>query len=192
MMRPFRRLFRASIRFTLVALAGFGLSACQTSGGLVGALSSSGSSGERVTAPGVPIAVESIAGAPDGVAGRFSTALASEAQSRQVELVAGKDKARFRVRGYLSAEPTEDGTTALAFVWDVFDTQKQRAQRIQGASVASARAGANPWDSVDQTTVAKAASDSMDAIAGFLVATPQSAPAAASASNRRTRVSQAR
>jgi hypothetical protein len=161
------------------------LAACQTSGGLVGALSS----GEKTSAPGVPIAVESIAGAPDAVAGRFTTALASEAQSRQVELVGGKDQARYRVRGYLSANPTEDGTTALAFVWDVFDAQKKRAQRIQGASVASARAGENPWDAVDQSTVAKAASESMDAIAGFLVTNPAT-PAAPAASGR-TRVGQA-
>lgn len=174
-------------RFAVLAVCGSVLGACQTSGGLVGALSSSG---EKTSAPGVPIAVESIAGAPDGVAGRFSTALASEAQSRQVELVGGKDQARYRVRGYLSAEPTEEGTTSLAFVWDVFDTQKKRAQRLQGASIATAKAGANPWDSVDQTTVSKAASESMDAIAGFLVATP--AAAAPAATSNRTRSAQAR
>ncbi len=153
---------------------------------------SSASGGSRIAAPGVPIAVESIAGAPDGVTSRFSTALASEAHARQVEIVGGEAQARYRVRGYLSAEPTEDGTTALAFVWDVFDAQKKRAQRVQGASIASARSGADPWASVDQTTVAKAASESMDAIAGFLTTSPSVATPASSPSATRTKVGQAR
>ncbi len=169
----------------VLVIAGM-LGACQSSGGLVGALSS----GEKTSAPGVPIAVESIAGAPEKVAGTFTTAFASEAQSRQVELVGDSAKARYRVRGYLSANPTEDGNTALAFVWDVYDTQKKRAQRIQGASVGSGRAGGDPWDGVDQTTVSKAAAESMDAIAGFLVTNPASAPQPAATG--RTRVGQAR
>jgi hypothetical protein len=152
--------------------------------------------GARVSAPGVPIAVESIAGAPDGVTSRFSTALATEASARQVELVGGESNARYRVRGYLSAEPTEDGSTSLAFVWDVFDAQKKRAQRVQGASIASARAGQNPWDGVDQTTVSKAASESMDAIAGFLTTSPSvvsaSAAATPASAQRRATLSQAR
>lgn len=156
--------------------------------------------GARIAAPGVPIAVESIAGAPDGVTSRFSTALASEASARQVELVGGDTNARYRVRGYLSAEPTEDGSTSLAFVWDVFDAQKKRAQRVQGASIASTRAGANPWDAVDQSTVSKAAAESMDAIAGFLTTSPSVAAASqattpgasAAAAQRRTTLGQAR
>jgi hypothetical protein len=177
------------------ACVGFGLSAIVLGGCQEGA---SLGGGARIVAPGVPIAVESIAGAPDGVTTRFSTALASEASARQVELVGGDNSARYRVRGYLSAEPTEDGSTALAFVWDVFDSQKKRAQRVQGASVARAKAGENPWDTVDQTTVSKAASESMDAIAGFLTTSPSmsaSAPAAAggtAATQRRATLSQAR
>lgn len=157
---------------------------------------SSLASGPRIDAPGVPIAVESIAGAPDGVTSRFSTALATEASARQVELVGGDAKARFRVRGYLSAEPADDGTTSLAFVWDVFDSQKKRAQRVQGASIATSRAGANPWDAVDQSTVSKAASESMDAIAGFLTTSPSVAASSAATSpaslQRRTTIGQAR
>ena len=184
----------SSMTAVVLSLAAGG---CQQGAGSIGG-------GPRIAAPGVPIAVESIVGAPDGVTSRFSTALASEASARQVELVGGQTTARYRVRGYLSAEPTDDGSTSLAFVWDVFDSQKQRAQRVQGASIASARAGANPWDSVDQTTVSKAASESMDAIAGFLTTSPSVASASqaspstrststtASASQRRAVIGQAR
>ncbi len=119
-----------------------------------------------ITAPGVPIAVDSIAGAPDTVRGTFVSALSNEAQTRQVEIVDPATNPRFRVRGYLAAQPTEDGQTALSFVWDVFDAQKRRAQRVQGAAVA--RAGAGDWSGIDQTTVSKAASESMQQIAEFL------------------------
>ena len=66
----------------------------------------------------------------------------------------------------------EDGQTALAFVWDVYDSTKQRAQRVQGESIGKRSGGSDPWAGIDQTIVAKAASDSMDAIAGFLVTAP--------------------
>jgi hypothetical protein len=116
--------------------------------------------------------VESISGAPDSLHTQFTNALASEASARQVELVdgkdTGKDKARYRIRGYLDAYATEDGKTALAYVWDVFDVQKRRAQRVQGASVRNAAAGDDPWAQMDQATVNRAASDSMNAIAAFL------------------------
>jgi hypothetical protein len=60
----------------------------------------------------------------------------------------------------------------------VFDAQKRRAQRVQGAAVA--RAGSGDWTAVDQTTVNKAASESMQQIAEFL-AGQDSAPAATAA-----------
>lgn len=132
-------------------------------------------------APGVPIAVDSISGGPDNVRGAFSSAMSSEASARRVEIVDPATNPRYRVRGYLAAEPTEDGQTALAFVWDVFDAQKKRAQRVQGATVA--RSGTGDWTGVDQTTVTKAASESMDQIAQFLAGQDQvranSAPASA-------------
>lgn len=181
---------RQSIQFALAlgaVVLGGGLGGCQEGG-------VSASAPRNVSAPGVPIAVESIAGAPDTVTTNFSSALASEASARQVELVGGSDKARYRVRGYLSAQPTDDGSTALAFVWDVFDAQKKRAQRVQGASVARAKAGSDPWAGVDQTVVAKAASESMDAIAGFLsTSTSSAAPSPASGADKRgTKLSLAR
>ena len=81
-----------------------------------------------------------------------------------MEIVPGNKPARFRVKGYLTAQPTEDGQTALAFVWDVYDSTKQRAQRVQGESIGKRSGGSDPWAGIDQTIVAKAASDSMDAI----------------------------
>lgn len=135
----------------------------------------------RVDAPGVPLSVQSISGAPDQVATRFAGLLGEAAAERKMEIVASNAPARFRVRGYLTAQPTEDGQTALAFVWDVYDEAKKRAQRVQGESLGKRSSGEDPWSGIDQTIVAKAASDSMDAIASFLVSVPAAekpAPAA--------------
>ncbi|KFC74629.1 Hypothetical protein precursor [Bosea sp. LC85] len=126
----------------------------------------------RVDAPGVPVSVQSISGAPDQVTTNFASLLGEAAAERKMEIVAGNAPARFRVRGYLTAQPTEDGQTALAFVWDVYDESKKRAQRVQGESLGRRGGGGDPWSSIDQTIVAKAASDSMDAIAGFLITAP--------------------
>ena len=126
----------------------------------------------RVDAPGVPVSVQSISGAPDDVTTNFAGLLGEAAAERKMEIVPGDKPARFRVKGYLTAQPTEDGQTALAFVWDVYDSTKQRAQRVQGESIGKRSSGSDPWAGIDRTVVAKAASDSMDAIAGFLVTTP--------------------
>lgn len=126
----------------------------------------------RVDAPGVPVSVQSITGAPDSVTTRFASLLGEAAAERSMEIVPGDKPARFRVRGYLTAQPTEDGQTALAFVWDVYDSSKNRAQRVQGESLGRRGGGSDPWAGLDQTVVAKAASESMDAIAGFLVTAP--------------------
>lgn len=146
---------------------------------LAGCQETTTASRPRVDAPGVPVSVQSISGAPDSVTTQFASLLGEAAAERSMEIVAGDKPARFRVRGYLTAQPTEDGQTALAFVWDVYDATKQRAQRVQGESLGKRSNGSDPWAGLDQTVVAKAASESMDAIAGFLVTTPAVATAAA-------------
>jgi hypothetical protein len=146
-----------------VIMLGLGVSACTDL-----SATAVGPSTARISAPGVPIAVESITGAPGAVAPGFNAAFVEAASARQIELVGGKASARYRIKGYLSAEPTEGGKTELTFVWDVFDSAKQRAQRLTGATVAGSGSGGDPWSGVDQGVVTRAASDSMDVIAGFL------------------------
>ncbi|MDJ1159306.1 hypothetical protein QNA08_13785 [Chelatococcus sp. SYSU_G07232] len=145
------------------ALCSLALAGCQEGG-----VSGAGLAGKRIEAPGVPVAVESIEGAPEPVMTRLASALVDEASARRVELVSDKGNARYRVKGYLTAYTTENGATALTFVWDVFDETKRRAQRLEGTSVAKTPAGTDPWSGVDQGAVAKVASESMNAIAGFL------------------------
>ncbi|HEU6441786.1 MAG TPA: hypothetical protein VFF38_05455, partial [Microvirga sp.] len=59
---------------------------------------------------GVPVAVESIDGAPAPVQAALLGELATAASERRVELVGSSDDARYRVRGYISTV-TEDGQT---------------------------------------------------------------------------------
>ncbi|HVL72792.1 MAG TPA: hypothetical protein VM434_13040 [Beijerinckiaceae bacterium] len=135
----------------------FGVTACQDGRGLLAG---------RTSPSGVPVAVESIEGAPPAVRTALADELASAANARQVELVGMSAEARYRVRGYLSTEPREDGGAALAFVWDVFDAEKRRAQRLTGSRPIPA--GEDPWDGLDKQALARLAAESMDGIADFL------------------------
>ncbi|MBF9234351.1 hypothetical protein [Microvirga alba] len=135
------------------------LGACQGSGGSFGSLNGS--------PEGVPIALESIDGAPAPMRTALMEELTTAASDRKVELVGSSAQARYRVRGYLSTE-TEDGETKVSYVWDVFDSQKRRAQRLAGSS--PVRAAAKSISALDKEALARLARTSMDEIAEFLVA----------------------
>jgi hypothetical protein len=146
------------------------LGGCQSAG--EGDLSLSGMGAAKVEAPGVPIAFESIDGAPEAMQGEFATALVSEASARRVELVPSEAPARYRIRGYLTAYQSDDGRTVLAFVWDVFDAAKRRTRRLEGAMPGGGRAGPDPWANVGKAQLQQAAAQSMNDIASFLAANP--------------------
>jgi hypothetical protein len=116
---------------------------------------------------GVPVALESIDGAPAPVQTALISELATAASDRKVDLVGSSAQARYRVRGYLSTE-TEDGETKVAYVWDVFDAQKRRAKRLAGSSPVPLPSGS--ISSLDKDTLSKLAQASMDEIAEFLSA----------------------
>ncbi|WP_262299634.1 hypothetical protein [Microvirga sesbaniae] len=114
---------------------------------------------------GVPVALESIDGAPAPIRTALVDELTSAATDRKVDLVGASAQARYRVRGYLSTS-TEDGETKVAYVWDVFDAQKRRAKRLAGSSPAPA----SSISALDKAALAKLAQASMDEIAEFLTA----------------------
>ena len=76
------------------------------------------------------------------MAASFLQDLASEAKAREIVVVEPR-KARYLVRGYLSATATADGAT-LEYVWDVFGPDKQRAQRLNDV-ISVKGAGDDPW-----------------------------------------------
>jgi hypothetical protein len=162
-----------SISIGATAAVGLALSltACQSSGG-GGLLASSGSPA------GKPIALESIEGVSAPVRTALSDELASAATSRRVELVGTSAEARYRVRGYLSTETTADGASQLAFVWDVFDAQKRRTNRVTGTSPMQTAS----LDGLDKEALRRLAAESMEGLATFLSASASAvAPLEASA-----------
>ncbi|QCI63742.1 hypothetical protein [Phreatobacter stygius] len=125
------------------------------------------------------IAFEPIDGAPSAVNQRLAGRLAGEAQARQIQVVANRDGARYRVRGYMATARSGD-TATVSYVWDVFDPERRRSTRIAGEERVQARGG-DGWGGLDDAAAGRIASRSMDQIASWL-ATPQAGPAVAPAS----------
>lgn len=118
------------------------------------------------------MAFASIDGAPEPVVARFRTAVATEAANRQITL-ADPSLARYFVRGYLDAYATDQGT-AIRYVWDVYDSAKQRTQRLDdGVDIPGSIA--DPWSALDDKVLGAIASRSAESIAGYLATTPEAA-----------------
>lgn len=145
-------------RLAVLALAVIPLAACQQ--GIEAA-------GRTVDAPGVPVALVGIEGAPEAVQAQVTNEVVAQASARRIELVSGAEHPRYRLRGYLTAYPTENGETALAFVWDVFDETQKRAQRVSTTTTARGQAG-DPWSQIGDSQIAKATAQSMNQVAAFL------------------------
>lgn len=154
---PRRRVTAAMSALTL--LAALSASGCQeTTGGPVGPM---------VAAPGVPIALDAIEGAPDGLSGKVNDAVVNQAMQRRIELVSPADPARYHLKGYLTATPTDAGSTEVTLVWDVFDASRKRAQRVTSTATAPGQS-ANPWERVGDTQIMKVTSQSMNEVAAFI------------------------
>jgi len=124
------------------------------------------------------LAIVSVEGAPPAIAADFSRRLDGAARTRQLAVVVAA-KARYLVRGYLSASPTEDGAE-IEYVWDVFAADKQRVQRLNDV-VEVQGAGGDPWALASPAVLTSVAAKSADDLAAFLSNTPEAAPAAAAA-----------
>jgi len=146
-------------------------------------------------APGATGAFESIDGPPPEVFRKLVASLNDEAGARKIAVVSRDSAATYRVRGYVSALVERDKTT-FAWVWDVYDTDKRRTQRLSGEeagpaihvrnarsalaarSAANARAAAGAWAGADDQVVRRMAQSGMDQMAAFLNsgAAPVAAP----------------
>lgn len=140
-----------------------------------------------VSPRGASVALASISGAPEAIAERFNQTFAQEAATREISLAEPKT-ANYLVRGYISASPAEKGTS-ITYVWDVFDSKKNRAQRVSNFVMIPATAP-DPWSVVDDKALASLAARSADDLAAVLTNTPEAianngkapAPAVAAAS----------
>jgi hypothetical protein len=128
---------------------------------------------------GSTIAFESIDGPPPQVFDRMVGILDSESKLRSLSIVSREGTAAFRVRSYLAAEVSH-GRTTIAWVWDVYDQNQQRALRLSGEEQAG-KAGRDAWASADDLVLRKIAQAGLSGLAGMINGTspadaPQPAP----------------
>lgn len=102
---------------------------------------------------------------------RFATMLAESAAALDVT-AAPSANAHYFLRGYLTATPMQDGGVRLAYVGDLFDRRKQRAQRLSGGMTIPAR-GDDPWAAADDLKIRALATQGAQELAETLAGMPE-------------------
>jgi hypothetical protein len=128
---------------------------------------------------GATVAIASVDGPPPEVSTRFRQSFDEAAAARRIA-VAAPAKARYLVRGYLTASLIEGGAE-VDVVWDVFTPDKKRAQRLSDA-IAVKGAGDDAWAMIDDSALNSVAAKCADDLAAYLSNTPEAAPASAALS----------
>jgi hypothetical protein len=145
-----------------------------------GAASGGGPSGSYAmasTGSGPTVAFESIDGPPPQVFDRMVSVLDSESKLRNLSIISREGRASYRVRGYLSAQVVR-GKTVIAWVWDVYDNNQQRALRLSGEESAG-KAGRDAWAAADDLVLRKIAQAGLSGLSGMVNGTPDAVPAPA-------------
>ena len=147
-------------------------------GGCAGGGANSGAYAMASTGSGGPtVAFESIDGPPPQVFDRMVSVLDSESKLRNLSIVSREGGASYRVRSYLSAQVVR-GKTVIAWVWDVYDNNQQRALRLSGEEAAG-KAGRDAWMAADDLVLRKIAQAGLSGLTGMINGTPDAAPAPA-------------
>ncbi|MGX1319580.1 hypothetical protein AB7M17_003033 [Bradyrhizobium sp. USDA 377] len=129
------------------------------------------------TGSGATVAFESIDGPPPQVFDRMVGVLDSESKLRSLSVVSREGTAAYRVRSYLSAQVVR-GKTVIAWVWDVYDANQQRALRLSGEEPTAAKGGRDPWQAADDLVLRKIAQAGFSGLSNMINGTPD-APGAA-------------
>jgi hypothetical protein len=162
---------RAAIAAALLTVA-CGLGGCASGG--------AGGDSFAMASGGPTVAFESIDGPPPQVFDRMVSVLDSESKLRNLSIVSREGAAAFRVRSYLSAQVSH-GRTTIAWVWDVYDRDQQRALRLSGEEPAG-KAGRDPWAAADDLLLRKIAQGGLSGLSAMVNGTaPADAPPAAPA-----------
>jgi hypothetical protein len=128
-----------------------------------------------VSLAGASVAFVSVDGPPAAISANFSQMLNEQAAAHDI-VIADPKKARYLVRGYLTAYTTEDGA-AIGYVWDVFTRDKQRAQRVDDVLNVKGE-GSDPWRIAGEAALQSVAAKSADDLAAFLSNTPEAVASA--------------
>lgn len=143
---------------------------------------------------GPTVAFESVDGPPPQVFDRLVRALETESTARSFTIVSREAQASYRVRSYLSAQ-VRRGRTVIAWVWDVYDRDQERALRLSGEEPAG-KGGRDAWASADDQLMRRIALAGLIGLNGLIngtapaqndhaPATPRSGPAVAQSDENR-------
>jgi hypothetical protein len=157
-----------AVRAALLLAALGGLGGCANGGGPASAFASAGG--------GATVAFESIDGPPPQVFDRMVNLLDSESKLRNLAIVSRESAASYRIRGYLAAQVSR-GRTTIAWVWDVYDRDQQRALRLSGEEPAG-KAGRDAWAAADDVVLRRIAQAGLTGLAGMINGTAPDLPAA--------------
>jgi hypothetical protein len=165
---------RAGSRVLAVMLlaAATALGGCAGGGGAANSYAMAPSAGSGAT-----VAFESIDGPPPQVFDHMVGVLDSESKLRSLSVVSREGTAAYRVRSYLAAQVVR-GRTVIAWVWDVYDANQQRALRLSGEEPTSAKGGRDPWGAADDLVLRKIAQAGFSGLSNMINGTPD-APSSA-------------
>jgi hypothetical protein len=163
---------RAMMVGALLAVYSCALGGCVSNG-----TSGTGSYAMATSAGGQTVTFESIDGPPPQVFDRMVSVLDSESKLRNLSIVSREGGASYRVRSYLSAQVVR-GKTVIAWVWDVYDSNQQRALRLSGEEPAG-KAGRDAWAAADDLVLRKIAQAGLSGLSTMINGTPDAAPAPA-------------
>ena len=161
---------RTRLRAGLAALL---LVAACSLGGCAGGGAASGSFAMAGDSP--TITFESIDGPPPQVFDRMVSVLDSETKLRSLAIVSRENSAAYRVRSYLSAQIVR-GKAEIAWVWDVYDRDQQRALRLSGeepAGKGGRDALRDPWAAADDLLLRKIAQAGLSGLTSMIQGTPE-------------------
>src|SRR5436305_1820163 len=147
-------------------------------GGALGGCASGGAAGNAFASAsgGATVAFESIDGPPPQVFDRMVNLLDSESKLRNVAVVSRDGSASYRIRSYLAAQVSR-GRATIAWVWDVYDRDQQRAIRLSGEEPAG-KAGRDAWAAADDVVLRRIAQAGLTGLAGMVNGTAPDLPAA--------------
>lgn len=122
---------------------------------------------------GPTVAFESVDGPPPQVFDRLVRALETESTSRNISIVSREASASYRVRSYYAAQVTRKGSATIAWVWDVYDREQQRALRLSGSEPAGT-SGRDAWAAADDRVLQKISQAGMRGLTALVTGAPPS------------------
>lgn len=128
---------------------------------------------------GPTVAFESVDGPPPQVFQRLVRTLETEGASRHISVVSREANPSYRVRSYYAAQIKRGSHNAsIAWVWDIYDVDQNRAVRLSGTEPAGT-AGADAWDAASDQVLRKISQAGLSGLVGLVnggAAPAQSAP----------------